>query len=83
MTKYCKKCYMVNFGFSKFRKVRKFCLNLSLRLPVLRSIMKMLGCVCVHRLHADLIIDESTSAMLWFRIMLLRLMLSLILNNMK
>ena len=83
MTKYCKKCYMVNFGFSKFRKVRKFCLNLSLRLPVLRSNIKKLGAVCVHRLHADLIIDESTSAMLWFRIMLFSEMLSLILNNMK
>ena len=80
MTEYCINCY-IDFC-SKSKKVRKFCLNLSLRLPVLRSIIKKLGGVCVHRLQADLIIDESTSAMLWFRIMLLRLMLSLILNNM-
>ena len=39
-----------SYSSSKSKKVRKFCLNLSLRLPVLRSIIKKLGGVCVHKL---------------------------------
>ncbi len=50
--------------FSRSKKFKKFILNLSFKLPVFRSIKKKLGGVLVHKLQADFIIDESTSAIL-------------------
>ena len=72
-----------NCGFFKSRKPRKLCLNLSSKFVVLKSIMKKFPNVLVHTLQAAFIIDGSTSLMLWFRIILFKEILSLILNNMK
>ena len=62
MTRYYMSYCIVNLSRSK--KFKKFILNLSFKLPVFRSIKKKLGGVLVHKLQADFIIDESTSAIL-------------------
>ena len=49
---------------SRSKKFKKFIRNLSFKLPVFRSIQKKLGGVLGHKLQADFIIDESTSAIL-------------------
>ena len=51
-------------GFTKSKKFVKFCLNRFFKSMVFKSIMKKLGGVFVHKLQADFIIDESTSAIL-------------------
>ena len=56
--------YYCIVSFSRSKKFKKFILNLSFKLPVFRSIKKKLGGVLVHKLQADFIIDESTSAIL-------------------
>jgi hypothetical protein len=62
MTRYYMSYCIVNLSRSK--KFKKFILNLSFKLPVFRSIKKNDGGVLVHKLQADFIIDESTSAIL-------------------
>ena len=66
MTRYCNNCYIS--CFFKSRKPKKLCLNLSSKFPPLRSIIKKFPNVCVHKLKADFIIDESAYIMVSYNI---------------